>query len=545
MTHACDGRDLTCLGCAAIARREAALRAALTRDDQLDDIKRAQIWARLEGRLDAPAGPRAWLRVAVIACAAVAAAIAVAGVAIVRPRSEPVVDQALVAPPDTTLSARIGPYARASLVGPARLELVGAAGERTTVRLRSGTLLAEFTGGAGRALRVEAPGVVVDIVGTLFAVEVRRDATCIGVAHGRVRATSGARTVEIGGGESWCSDASEIVPLAPATRDGLAHHAATLVDVTPIAPPSPAAVPSPAVVPAPAVVPSPPAATLPAPSAVASQPLAASPVAASPPQAPVIVARPRVAAAAAAAPHRVAPPAARETAPPPTRAPLLAVTAPGPAPELVPPPTASAPPTPPPPAPMAPPPAPMAPPPAPMAPPPAPTPAPVVKPAPAPAPAPTADERYHRAELALARHDLAAADRELGALIAEFPSAPILDQALYERARIAYQRHAWSQAQRELDRLAELTTPLAEPGAYLSCRIAVEAHDERAQTCLTDYRRTYPQSPHALDVLGLLVELAAREGGCSRAAPLIVELARGYPHSALARAWRDRCKEAP
>ena len=127
----------------------------------------------------------------------------------------------------------------------------------------------------------------------------------------------------------------------------------------------------------------------------------------------------------------------------------------------------------------------------------------------------------------------------------QFPSAPILDQARYERARIAYQRHAWSQAQRELDRLAELTTPLAEPGAYLSCRIAVEAHDERAQTCLTDYRRTYPQSPHALDVLGLLVELAAREGGCSRAAPLVVELARGYPHSALARAWRDRCKEAP
>jgi len=155
-------------------------------------------------------------------------------------------------------------------------------------------------------------------------------------------------------------------------------------------------------------------------------------------------------------------------------------------------------------------------------------------------------ERYRAAESALTKRDLVGADRVLAQLLADYPDSVLLDQALYERARIAYQRHAWSDAQRQLDKLAAINaTPLAEPGAYLSCRIAVEAHDAAATRCLVDYREGYPQSPHDLDVLGLLVELTFRDGGCRAAKPLVDELAHTHPRSNLAKAWRTRCPVTP
>jgi hypothetical protein len=48
-------------------------------------------------------------------------------------------------------------------------------------------------------------------------------------------------------------------------------------------------------------------------------------------------------------------------------------------------------------------------------------------------------------------------------------------------------------------------------------------------------------SPHDLDVLGLLVARAFHAGGCTRAAPLVDELARLYQATTLARGWRTRC----
>ena len=112
----------------------------------------------------------------------------------------------------------------------------------------------------------------------------------------------------------------------------------------------------------------------------------------------------------------------------------------------------------------------------------------------------------------------------------------------YERARIAYQRHAYSDARAHLAHLAQLTSsPLAEPGAYLTCRIALETHDAGAEPCLLAYRKSYARSPHDLDVLGLLVELAYSAHQCTGAAPLVSELAHRYPNSSLARAWKTRC----
>jgi outer membrane protein assembly factor BamD (BamD/ComL family) len=157
----------------------------------------------------------------------------------------------------------------------------------------------------------------------------------------------------------------------------------------------------------------------------------------------------------------------------------------------------------------------------------------------------TAESLYRSAEAALGKHDLAAADRALARLVADFATSPLVDEAIYERARIAYQRHAWSDARRLLEQLAQdRSSPLADPGAYLACRIAYETHDEGAARCLTDYRAAYPSSPHDVDVLGLLVDLAYRDGGCARATPVIDELAHAHPRASLVKAWRSRC-EAP
>ena len=519
MTHECDGRDPDCLRCAGIARRNAELRAVMTQDDRLDDIKRAQMWQRIDDRLGEPATRRAWWPALAIAAAFAAAAILYA-----RPRHDDA-PQALVAPAETALSTRLGPYTHASLVGPARLELVGAPGEATAVRLRSGTLLAEFTGGPGRSLRVEAPGVVVEIVGTLFAVEVRGMASCVSVSHGKVQVSSERGVIAVAGGESWCSDAATPPqPIAPEVRDELARHEATIVaDREPAQrPPAPTPPPATAVTP---IAPTPPPAIVVTPIAPTPAPpptVAVHRATPPPPPAPAPVEAPPPRAPAATAP----PPRAPAAAPPPPRAPAAAPPPPpAPRPGLEPV-TALA----------------ISREPAPAEPPPSSAPA----PAPAPVqPAPPADANaiYAQAEAALARRDLAGADRALAHLLDAFPDAPLVDQALYERARIAYQRHAWADAQRQLDRLAQLkASPLAEPGAYLSCRIAVEANDESAAHCLADYRARYPRSPHDLDVLGLSIELVQRYGGCAEAASLIDELARRYPASALAHAWQARCK---
>jgi hypothetical protein len=127
----------------------------------------------------------------------------------------------------------------------------------------------------------------------------------------------------------------------------------------------------------------------------------------------------------------------------------------------------------------------------------------------------------------------------------EHAGSALVAQALFDRARIAFQQRAWSRALRQLDRLAALgSSPLAEPGAFLACRVALAAGDEGAERCLTDYRTAYPRSPHDLEVLGALADLAYRTGGCPATSAQRDELFRRFPASALARTWAERCREA-
>jgi hypothetical protein len=519
--------------------RDDQVRAAMTVDDALDDIKRAQIWSRIEDRLT-PTGPvRAWWRTLwrpAVPAGVLAMAIVVGVLAIGRLRRDRDGDT-LAAPAGTTLSTPLGPHARASLIGPAHLDVLET-GATTTARLRTGTLLAEFSGGSGRALRVEAPGLTVVVVGTLFAVDVRDGKpTCVSVEHGRVRVERRGvvEPVFVAGGERWCDGDHAVGAILDETAQALTRHEAAAglsasVDHEPETPPVVAQVVTPTAVP-PTI-----ASTTP-PAVVETHPL--------PPPAPArehVDVPPRIAVASPPVIHVTPPiappppppsPVAKAPTPTPLEAPASAAT-----PAAI---TASASPV------LSPAhveaPASVAPaPPASMLAPAASTPAPAAS---TPPPAPriaSPEDLYATAEAALAHGNRAAAEHALADLIARFPTSTIVDQALYERAQLAYRRHGYQEAQTALAGLAQLSsTPLAEQGAYLTCRIAVETHDSSAHACIVTFRGAHARSPHDLDLLGWLVDEAMHDGGCMRATPFVDELTRSYGTSQLAHAWQRRC----
>jgi hypothetical protein len=506
------------------------VRTLMTFDDELDDIKRARIWLQLEDKLaDEIAVPRRrrW-PLATLAGAALAAAVVAIVVRMPRDRA----DHTLAVPAGTTVTSQIGPHTRAALVGPAQLELVGTPSDAATIRIRSGTFLADFTGGPGRSLRIETHAAVVEVVGTLFAVEVRGTITCTSVAHGRVRVTTDAAVRYVAAGERFCTSDAAVQPIDASIKDALVRHEA-VITATANAPAANAPAAN-----APA---SHPAASIP--SNPAANPATANPAAANAPTANATASNPptayapnRAAAKSAASKsatsksatsksaaskpaasnpetHVASPstPASSDAASTPKPAVSNASTTSNAAS------TSTAMPSPPPPT--------------------------TAAPTPPPAPRATADELYRRAEQALAARDPKTADRVLATLVAEYPSSPLVDQAHYDRARIAYQQRAWNAARGHLDRLAGISdTRLAEPGHYLRCRIAVEAKSDAA-ACFIQYRTRFPRAPHDLEALGVIAQHTYAQGGCARAAAVVGELARAHPRTTLAAAWRTRCPE--
>ncbi len=540
MSHVCDGRDRACVSCAEISRRHDLVRAAMTVDDQLDDIKRARIWGDLEDRLSVPA-PRRTRWPYAMGAVAFAATVAIVMIARAPQHDE---RHTVTIPADTTATSRLGPHTRAALVGPAQLDLVGEAGEATTVRLRSGTLLADFEGGPGRTLRIETGRAVIEVVGTLFAVEIRDGETCTSVAHGRVRVSTVTGVIHVADGQQYCTGES-LRPIASETRDALERHQSVITARAESAAPSVASAP-PARASAPPAA-APPAARRPDPSATPDP--STTPAPRREMSSDVRPPPPPRATRVATTVEQARPPATALGLPPASPAPSSPLPSPPPPSPTSTPPSPTASPTPPSPrssAPSSPPlPSPTSSPP----PPPSPTSSPPPPPSPTPPPprsprTPTAEELYATAETALAARDAKAADRALATLLATHPASPLVDQVLYERARIAYQQRSWARARHHLERLAAIPdTRLAEPGRYLTCRIAVETHDREAARCLADYRKRFPRAPHDLDALALLVQLAHGAGGCARAASLVDELVRLYPRTTLAAAWRRRCPE--
>jgi TolA-binding protein len=479
------------------------LRQLFTTGERIDDVARARIWSKLASQLEAPPARRRWVPVAGALAVAAAAVI----VLVVAHRGD--TEQRLGAPTGTVLTTALGPHAHAALQGPAVLA-VAQTGEITRARLEEGTLYAEFTGGPGRALHISAAGTEIEVVGTLFAVEVHDARVCLSVAHGRVRIVAGGVERFVASGGRACASRgafTDTASIEAATRDALEHHARTWAPDSP--PLEAAASPPPAPVP-------PAPATSQAPALPAARTATTGVVASTSPPAPAPI--PSSRAPTSASPAATSASSARGQSTQPAAAstgPIVASTAPaaattGPA-------AAS---------------------PAPVA---AATQAPAAA-ASTPPPANTDAALYREADAALARGDRDAADRALAKLLATSPESPLADEALYERARIAVERRAWSDARAMLARLAEISdTPLAEPGAYLRCRVAVASQEHGVADVLAAYVAAYPDGPHELEVRLQLVGTQVRDGGCRAAAAQLDELQRRHPDDANVAAYRSRC----
>ncbi|MEA2701149.1 MAG: hypothetical protein QOI66_5420 [Myxococcales bacterium] len=140
----------------------------------------------------------------------------------------------------TTVRARVGERTRVSLVGPGDVSVLSAVDDVLDVGLDAGTLVADFVHRRTGRLRIHSPGAVTEVVGTLFAVEVRGQQSRVSVAQGRVvvQPSEGPPRV-VSAGQSWTSGTASVQNLPAATAALLADHEAA--DRSSAAPPVPAA----------------------------------------------------------------------------------------------------------------------------------------------------------------------------------------------------------------------------------------------------------------------------------------------------------------
>ncbi|MCE9576479.1 MAG: outer membrane protein assembly factor BamD, partial [Deltaproteobacteria bacterium] len=167
-------------------------------------------------------------------------------------------------------------------------------------------------------------------------------------------------------------------------------------------------------------------------------------------------------------------------------------------------------------------------------------------PAPAIAPPPSLAALYDRAEDRLQNGDAAGARAALQAILDAHVDAPEVPLALLELARLQLAAGDSARALALLATLAERTDagPLAAPATYLRCVALTDRDRAAARACFTELRATFPRSVHAIDATARLAILAADDGDCAAAVPLIdaylARRATGDLAIAL-RARRARC----
>jgi TolA-binding protein len=131
--------------------------------------------------------------------------------------------------PGTTVRAHVGERTRVTLVGPADVSVGAATPELLDVNLDAGMLVADFVHRNSGRLRIHSPGVVTEVVGTLFSVEVRGDESRVSVARGRVvvQPIDGAPRV-VSAGQSWTSGTVSMRAVPAMTAAALADHDAAI-----------------------------------------------------------------------------------------------------------------------------------------------------------------------------------------------------------------------------------------------------------------------------------------------------------------------------
>jgi ferric-dicitrate binding protein FerR (iron transport regulator) len=143
----------------------------------------------------------------------------------------------LAVPAGKRVQGRIGERVRFTLVGPGEFSAFAVVGG-TELELARGRLLLEYDGNGGEdILRVRSPGAVTTVVGTLFAVEARGQASRVAVARGAVTVESiSAGVRRIAAGRSWRTEVLDTEPLSSELAADLAVHDAGAANEAPEAP---------------------------------------------------------------------------------------------------------------------------------------------------------------------------------------------------------------------------------------------------------------------------------------------------------------------
>jgi len=543
----------SCADCAAFAAELAKVAdAARTLGSQpLDDITRARMAVSLNRRLDAISMQRS-RRPLFLAAAAAAVLAVVISAALYRrgPHTQVALLPAAGLPPpfglkvyqvvgtspagafDSTIlgqplarievpagravRATFGPAVRLTLQGPARVVVV----ERDRLRLDDGLLVGHYDHGSGGQLRVDSPGAVTKVIGTVFAIEAAEATSRVAVAHGIVEVEANGRITRVGAG-GWFGGSSERV--AKRLKSELAVLAPDVAKDGASAPTDGAAAETPPF----------------NGGGAASEEEAISGASLSPPRQspPALDRKQRIAMAPqgqTTPPRAPAPPAKRLAAPAVTpltkqpAAPAMALAAEQPAAPAV--------------APAAEKPA------APAA-----IPETATKDAPArqkPASPPGSEEGaealYAAAEDAMRAGASAKALSLLVELVRRHPRDPLVSASLYDLARLASQRKDRATALLQLNQLiARGCEPaLCEPAHYLRCRLTLDENRSAGVRCLAEFRQTFPTSSHDAEVLAILIAGAHAAEDCTTARRLADEYLRRYPRGPFAaesRLRKERC----
>jgi hypothetical protein len=343
----------------------------------------------------------------------------------------------------------------------------------------------------------------------LFSVEAAGDNTRVAVSRGRVRTEAGGASHDLTPGTAWSAASAGVMPIPPELADALAEHEAS--------PPPPVGdygivrvEPSRAG-----------AAVKPVPMMLDGRPLAPAPLAARIPAGRHVVGVVAINVAGGAIVPLTESPASTMRAPPRSRRAATSAPAPRSAAERSSPVAVASEPSR-----------------APVAIAPA-----LVAPAAArdaPAAAPELESLYAAAEEAMRGGAREQARRALLEIVAREPHGARAEAALLDLARLSLAEGNAGDARRHLARIQEpVTDPaLAEPADHLRCQIDLQVGDfAAAHVCLTTFRRRHPGSPHDAEALSML---AAHEGSCARARPLLEEYLHRYARSPFAAAARAR-----